>query len=203
MDERVKPVVRRRRKFNEEKCLVIREETQKLLAAGHVIQYPEWLAKVVLVKKANGKWIMCIDFTGLNKACPKDSYSFPSIDSLVDNALGCRLLSFLDAFLWYNQIRMHPKDECKIAFMIEVASYCYKVMPFGLKNAWVTYQRLMDRILSPMIRHNVQAYVDDMVVTSEKEDQHVADLEELFAMIGRYNLKLNPNKYVFGVEGVD
>ena len=160
------------KKFNEDKRLIIREKTQKLLDVGHVreIQYPEWLANVVLVKKANRKWRMCVDFTDLNKACPKDSYPFPSIDSLVDNALGCRLLSFLNAFSRYNQIRMHSKNESKTTFMVEVASYCYKVMPFGLKNAGTTYQRLMDQILAPMLERNIQAYVDDMVVTSKRKD---------------------------------
>jgi len=97
----------------------MREETEKLLKAGHIreIQYPEWLANVVLVKKTSGKWKMCVYFTDLNKACPKDSYSLASIDALVDNAYGCRLLSFLDAFSGYNQIMMHPRDECKTAFM--------------------------------------------------------------------------------------
>jgi len=78
MNERVKYVVHRRRKFNEDKRLVIREETQKLLVVGHVreIQYPKWLVNVVLVKKANRKWRMCVDFTDLNKAYPKDSYLY-------------------------------------------------------------------------------------------------------------------------------
>jgi len=73
-------------------------------------------------------------------------------------------------------------------------------MPFGLKNARATYQRLMDRVLAPMIERNVQAYVDDMVVTSQVKDQHVTDLEELFTTIAKYKLKLNPEKSVFGVE---
>jgi len=141
------------------------------------------LANVVLVEKANGKWRMCVDFTDLNKACPKDSFPLPSIDSLVDSASGCRLLSFLDAFSGYNQIRMHPNDESKTAFMMELANYCYKVMPFGLKIADATYQHLMDRILAPLLGRNVQAYVDDMEVTSRKKEQHVADLEELFTTI--------------------
>ena len=141
MDPQVRPVCQRRRKFNDERRQVIREETHKLLSAGHIreIQYPEWLANVELVKKASGKWRMCIDFTYHNKASPKDSYSLPSIDDLVDSASGCRLLSFLDAFSGYNQIRMHPRDECKTAFMTELSCYCYKVMPFGLKNACATY----------------------------------------------------------------
>jgi len=168
MDPQVRPVCQRRRKFNEERRQAIHEETRKLLAAGHIreIQYPEWLTNVVLVKKSNGRWRICVGFTDLNKACPKDSYPLPSIDALVDSASGCKLLSFLDAFLGYNQIRMHPMDECKTAFMTEWSCYCYKVVPFRLKNAGATYQRLMDRVLSPMLGRNVQAYVDDMVVTS-------------------------------------
>jgi len=106
---------------------------------------------MVLVKKDNERWRMCIDFTNLNKACPKDSNPLPNIDSLVDNASGCRLLSFLDAFSVHNQICMHPRDESKTAFMTELSSYCYKVMPFWLKNVDATYWRLMDMILTPMI----------------------------------------------------
>jgi len=201
MDPQVRPIRQRRRKFNEEKRQAIKDETQKLLAAGHIreIQYPEWLANVVLVK-SSGKWRMCVDFTDLNKACPKDSYPLPSIDALVDSASGCKLLSFLDAFSGYNQIKMHPMDEEKTAFMKERSCYCYKVMPFGLKNAGATYQRLMDKVLAPMLGRNVQAYVDDMVVTSLEKSRHVADLEELFVTIARYKLKLNPEKCIFGVE---
>ena len=148
----------------------MQEETKKLLSAEHIreIQYPEWLANVVLVKKANGKWRICVDFTNLDKACPKASYPLPSIDALVDSASGSKMLSFLDAFSGYNQIKMHPRDESKTTFMTETCSYCYKVMWFGLKNAGATYQRLMDRILALMLRRNVQAYVDDMMVTSQE-----------------------------------
>jgi len=198
----VRRVCQRRRKFNKERRQVVKEETEKLLKAGHIreIQYPEWLSNVVLVKKANGKWRMCVDFTDLNKACLKDSYPLPSIDALVESASGCRLLTFLDAFSGYNQIMMHPRDECKTTFMAEMSCYCYKVVPFRLKNAGATYQSLMDRVLAPMLGRNVQAYVDDMVVTSQQREQHVADLEELFTTIAKYRLKLNPKKCVFGVE---
>jgi len=111
---------------------VIKEETKKLLSASHIweIQYPEWLANVVLVKKANGKWGMCVNFTDLNKACPKDLYPVPSMDALVDSASGYRTLSFLDAFSGYNYIKMHPRDECKTTFMTELSCYYYTVMPF-------------------------------------------------------------------------
>jgi len=152
------------------------------------------------VKKSNGKWRMCVDFTDLNKVCPKDSYPLPSIDALVDSAAGCKLLSFLDAFSGYNQIKMHPMDEEKTAFMNERSCYYYKVMPFGLKNAGATYQRLMDKVLAPMLGRNVQAYVDDMVVNSLEKSKHISDLEELFTTIAKYKLKLNPEKCIFGVE---
>jgi len=109
-------------------------------------------------------------------------------------------MSFLDAFSRYNQIRMHPNDESKTTFMMELTSYCYKVMPFCFKNVGATYQRLMDMILAPMLGRNVQAYVDDMVVTSQEKRQHVTNLEDLFETKGKYNLKLNPEKCVFGVE---
>ena len=158
------------------------------------------MANVVLVKKANGKWRMCVNSTDLNKACPKDSYPLSSIDALVDSTSSCRMLSFLDAFSRYNQIKMHPRDEYKMALMTKLSCYCYTVMPFGLKNAGATYQRLMDRVLAPMMGQNMQAYVDDMVVTSQVKDQHVADLKELFTTITKHRLKLNLEKCVFRVE---
>jgi len=110
MEPKVRPVRQRRRKFNEERRLVVQEETRKLLNADHIreMQYPEWLASVVLVKTANGKWRTCVYFIDLNKACLKDSCPLPSIDALVDSASGYRMLSFLDVFSWYNQIKMHP-----------------------------------------------------------------------------------------------
>jgi len=95
---------------------------------------------------------------------------------------------------------MPPRDECKTSFMVELSCYCCKVIPLGVKNAGATYQRLMDRVLAPMIGRNVQAYVDDMMVTSQVKDQHVTDLEELFTTIAKYRLKLNPEKCVFRVE---
>ena len=108
--------------------------------------YLEWLTNVVLVKKANGKWRMCIDFTDLNKACTKDSFPLPRIDQLVDSTAGHKLLTFMDAFSGYNQIKMAKEDQEKTAFNTSQGLYCYKVMPFGLKNAGATYQRLVNKM---------------------------------------------------------
>jgi len=102
MDPQVRPVRQRRRKFNKERQHVIKEETRKLLSVDHIreIQYPEWLANVVLVKKANRKWRMCVDFTDLNKACPKDSYPLPSIDALVDSASELQVAQLFGCHFW-------------------------------------------------------------------------------------------------------
>ena len=88
-----------------------------------------------MVKKANGKWRMCVDFTDLNKTCPKDSYPLPRIDQLVDSTAGHQLLSFMDAFLRYNQIKFDEVDQEKTSFITSQGLFCYKVMSFGLKNA--------------------------------------------------------------------
>ena len=101
-----------------------------------------------MVKKASEKWRICIDFTDLNKACPKDSYPLPQVDILVNSMAQHQLLSFMDAFLGYNQIRMHEADQEKTSFVTSQGLFCYKVMPFGLKNTSATYQRLMNKMIA-------------------------------------------------------
>ena len=133
-----------------------------------------------MVKKVNGKWRMCVDFTDLNKACPKDSYPLPRIDQLVDSTAGHKLLSFMDAFSGYNQIRMDEADQEKTSFVTSKGLFCYKVMPFGLKNAGATYQRLVNHMFRPHFGWNVEVHVDDMLVKSQDEKIHLDDLQETF-----------------------
>ena len=161
--------------------------------------YPEWLANVVLVKKANGKWRMCVDFTDLNKACPKDSFPLPRIDQLVDFTAGHKLLTFMDAFSRYNQIKMAEEDQEKTAFITSQGLYCYKVMPFGLKNAGATYQRLVNKMFNQQIGRNMEVYVDDMLVKSKEELTHLDDLKETFVTLKKHQMRLNLSKCVFGV----
>ena len=177
-----RPIAQKKRHLGEERRQAARDETNKLLQAGFIrkARYTTWLANVVMVKKANGKWRMCVDYTDLNKACPKDSYPLPTIDRLVDGAAGHHILSFLDAYSGYNQIQMHPADRKKTAFMTDSGNFYYEVMPFGLKNAGATYQRLMDHVFHDMIGRNVEVYVDDIVVKSDSCKQHIADLKEVF-----------------------
>ena len=112
VDPSIRPIKQRRRVFGPDRNQAISDEVEKLLTAGFIreVYYPDWLANVVMVKKSNGKWRMCVDFTDLNKACPKDSFSLPRIDQLVDSIAGHKLLTFMDAFSGYNQILMDEGD---------------------------------------------------------------------------------------------
>ena len=123
---------------------------------------------------------MCVDFTDLNKACPKDSYPLPRIDQLVDFTAGHKLLSSMDAFSGYNQIRMNDADQEKTSFVTSQGLFCYKVMSFGLKNVGATYQRLINHMFRPQIGRNVEVYVDDMLVKSQDEEKHLDNLQETF-----------------------
>ena len=187
--------------FAPEQDQAIVEEIHKLQEVSFIreVYYPDWLANVVMVKKASGKWRMCVDFTDLNKACPKDSYPFPRVDMLVDSTIRHQLLSFMDTFSGYNQIRKHEDDQEKTSFVTSQGLFCYRVMSFGLKNAGTTYQRLMNRMFAPQIGRYVQVYVDDMLVKSRREEDHLKDLRETFDTLRSYNMKLNPGKCAFGV----
>ncbi|TXG60521.1 hypothetical protein EZV62_015094 [Acer yangbiense] len=201
VNEKCKPVVQKRRSFNPERSVAIKEEVTKLFAVGSIreVKYPEWVANVVLVKKKNSQWRMCVDFTDLNKACPKDSFPLPRIDQLVDATSGHETLSFMDAYSGYNQIKMHKPDEEKTAFTTDQGLCCYTVMPFGLKNAGATYQRLVNKMFARQIGRNMEVYVDDMLTKSVTADKHIDDLRETSDVLVRYGMKLNPEKCVFGV----
>ena len=197
-----KPVKQKRRSFAPERQKAINEEVGKLLQAGAIreVEYPEWLANVVLVKKTNGKWRLCINFTDINKACPKDSFPLPRIDLIVDATAGHELLSFMDAFSSYNQISMDPGDQEKTSFVTAQGTYCYRVMPFGLKNAGATYQRLVNRMFQKQIGATMEVYIDDMLVKSTAAGLHITHLSEMFQILRDYIMKLNPAKCAFGVS---
>ena len=136
---------------------------------------------------------MCVDFTNLKKACPKDSFPLPRIDQLVDSIVRHKLLTFMDAFSGYNQIKMTEEVQEKTAFIRSQWLYCYKVMPFGLKNAGATHQRLVNKMFSKQIRRNMEVYVDDILVKSKEESVHLDDLQETFTTLRQYQMKLNPS----------
>ena len=136
----------------------VKEKVMKLKKAGAIkeVFYPEWLANNVVVKKKNRKWQVCVDFTDLNKACPKDPFPMPQIDQLVDATASHPRMSFLDAFQGYHQIPLAADDQGKTAFVTPIGNYHYKVMPFGLKNAGSTYQRMMTRMFEPQLSKSIE-----------------------------------------------
>ena len=109
------------------------------------------------------------------------------------------MLTFMDAFSGYNQIRMAEKDQEKTSFITSQGLYCYKVMPFGLKNVGATFQRLVNKMFSKQIGRNMEVYVDNMLVKSREELAHLDDLKETFTILKQYQMKLIPAKCVFGV----
>ncbi|KAJ4821053.1 Pol-polyprotein [Rhynchospora pubera] len=194
-----RPVHQKKRKFGPERRTIIEEEVQRLLAAGFIreVKCPAWLANPVVVPKPNNKWRVCIDFTDLNKACPKDPFPLPNIDALVDSTAGFSHLSIVDANAGYHQIKMCTEDEEKTSFLTEKGIYCYKVMPFGLKNAGAEYQRMVNKLFQGEIGKIMEAYVDDMVIKSCSGEEHVQHLERVFAKMKEVGMRLNPKKSFF------
>jgi hypothetical protein len=179
------------------------QKVRKLLDAGFIeeVHHPVWLANPVIVPKANGKLRMCIDYTSLNKACPKDPYPLSRIDQIVDSTSGCDLLSFLDAYSGFHQIQMSREDRKHTAFVIvDDGLYCYVVMPYGLKNALPTFVRAMSKTFEDLIRDKVEVYVDDIVVKTKKGSTLVEDLTLVFDRLWATRTKLNPDKCVFCVS---
>ncbi|CAA0817463.1 Uncharacterized mitochondrial protein AtMg00860, partial [Striga hermonthica] len=201
LDKTVKPVIQKRRKFSPDRQKALEEEVNKLIDNKFVkeAKYPTWISNPVLVKKATGLWRLCIDFSDLNQACPKDSYPIPHIDYMVDATSGHQLMSFLDAYSGYNQIPMHPDDAEHTSFYSARGLYCYVMMTFGLKNAGATYQRLVNKMFARLIGHTMEVYVDDMLVKSEQAPDHIAHLSEVFDILREYSMVLNPKKCTFGV----
>ena len=141
-----------------------------------------------------------MDFTDLNKACPKDPFPMPKIDQLVDATVGHPQMSFLDAFQGYHQIPLTLDDQEKTSFVTPIGNYHYKVMPFRLKNAGSTYQRMMTKMFEPQLDRNIEVYIDDMVVKSKVVSEHVKDLTSIFGILREHKLRLNASKCSFGVN---
>ncbi|KAM1118524.1 hypothetical protein ACFX1X_043275 [Malus domestica] len=184
IDPKTKPVKQKRRSYDVERYEAVKTEVEKLKDIGFVreVNYPTWVVNVVLVKKN----------------LTKESLLLQKV-LLIDSTAGCELLSFMDAYSGYNQILMNPSDQKHTAFTTDKGLYCYKAMPFGLKNAGATYQRLVNSMFAEQIGKSMKVYVDDMLVKSKHAEQHITNLSETFTILKRYQMRLNPNKCAFGV----
>jgi hypothetical protein len=150
VNKTARPIKQKLRRFAKDRKQAIEVEVCKLLAAGFIreCKHPVWLVNPVLVPKKTGRLRMCIDYTDLNKHCPKDPFPLPHIDRVVDSTAGSVLLCFLDCYSGYHQIALHPDNEDKTSFVTPHDIYCYKVMTFGLKNAGATYQKAIQKCLA-------------------------------------------------------
>ena len=140
-----------------------------------------------------------MDFTDLNKACPKDPFPMPWIDQLVDATVDHPWINFLDAFQGYHQIPLALGDQEKTVFVTPTRNYHYKVMPFELKNAGSTYQRMMTRMFELQLGKSIEVYIDDTMVKSKVVSKHVGDLGNIFKILRKHKLRLNASKCSFGV----
>jgi hypothetical protein len=201
-DEKIPPKKQKLWKMSEEKVKAVEAEVQRVQDAQVIreVKYPVWLANTVPVKKKNVKWRICVDFTDLNKACKKDDFPLERVDKIIDDAANSEMLSLLDMFSGYHQIRVRKEDEEKTSFITPFRTFCFVRMPEGLKNAGCTFSRMIAIVLHPQIRRNILAYVDDIVVKSVQRKDHISDLEETFVNMRAANLKLNPEKCVFGIH---
>jgi hypothetical protein len=203
VDPKAKPVKQPLRQFNEPKRKAIASELHRLENVRFIreIKSSTWVSNLVIVPKKNTDvQRVCVDYTSLNKHCPKDPFPLPRIDQIIDSTAECARLSFLDAYSGYNQIKLKKEDEEKTAFITPYCVFCYQVMPFSLKNAGATYQRMMQNCLESQIGCNIQVYIDNVVITTRKEESLISDLANTFDNLNRYKLKLNPTKCSFGVS---
>jgi hypothetical protein len=202
IDPLVRPKKQRLRKMSDEKTEAAKAEVHRLLEANLIepVAYPTWLTNVVKVQKKSDKWRMCINFTSLNKACPKDNFLLPRIDKIVDSVAGCEVMSLLDCFSGYHQIYMKEADKASTSFITFFGTYYFIRIPEGLKNAGSTFSRLTKTVLESLVGRNIFTYVDNIVLASKNKADHLADLTETFANMRDARLRLNPKKCVFGVR---
>jgi hypothetical protein len=143
---------------------------------------------------------MCIDYSSLNKPCPKDPFSLPQIDQILDSTSGYDLLCFLDAYFGFHQIPMSRENEEDAAFIIVDGLFCYVSVPYGLKNALPTFVRAMDKTFGDLIWDLIEVYVDDIIVKIKSRSSLLDNLAIVFDRLRSTRTKLNPEKCVFGVS---
>lgn len=165
----------------------------------HAIDYVEQISNIVPISKNDKSIRVCTNFCDLNLACRKDDFPLPNTDMIVDMMVGYEIYSLMDGFSSYNKIKILLEDQEKTSFTCAWGTFCQNVMPFGLKNASATYQRVVTTIFHDMMLKIMEDYVDDTLVKSEKCNTHLQYLGPILDCMEKFNLRLNPKKYTFGV----
>ncbi|GKA57156.1 reverse transcriptase domain-containing protein [Tanacetum coccineum] len=202
MFNHAEPVKQKKRSLAPERNEPIHSQVEELTKAGILreIKYQTWVPNPMVVKKDNGKWKLRVDFTNINKACIREPHPLPAAEQKAEGLHKYRLKCFLDAYKGYHQIPIAEKDKEKTTFFTREWVFCYKRLPFGLKNAGATYQKLIDKVFGHQMGRNMEVNADDMVIKSDSEEEMMADITETLERLRAINLKLNPKKCSFGVE---
>lgn len=183
---------------------VIDKIIHEMLSQG-IIQHSSspYASPIVLVKKKDRSWRLCVDYRGLNKHTVKDKYPIPLLEDLLDELGGAKLFSKLDLWAGFHQLRMSHEDVYKIAFKTHNGHYEYLVMPFGLTNAPCTFQSLMNHVFQSVARKFFLVFFNNILVYSPTWEEHLHHLIEVFSILRRQQLYLKPSKCTFGATIIE
>jgi ribonuclease HI len=197
-----KPFKKKSRQFNPLLLPIIEKELKRLLNAKIIVplRYSEWVANLVPVRKKNGEIRLCVDFRNLNRCSLKDNYPLPKMDHILQRVVGAKRISMLDGYSGYNQISVMEEDKKKTTFTTPWGTFMYEKMPFGLMNAGATFQRAMDITFIGEKDKFMVIYLDDIIVFSTSDDEHLQHLKQTFEKCRRYGISLNPKKSHFSME---
>jgi hypothetical protein len=202
IETRGQPVSGRYRRLDAEKLEAAKKEFQQLEEAGIIRRSKsQWASPLHMVRKADGSWRPCGDYRRLNAQTTPDRYTCPNIGDLSARLAGCKVFSKLDLRKGYHQVPVNPEDVEKTAVITPFGLYEYLRMPFGLRNAGQTFQRLMDQVLRGL--EYCFVYLDDILIASEDMVEHTKHLEEVFSRLRAAGLLLNREKCVFAEPVVD
>lgn len=196
------PVFAKTRQLSEEKFKAAQEGFRALQSSGIIApSESEWSSPLHLVPKSNGEYRPCGDYRALNSITKTDRYPIPNINSFSSKLANKTCFSKIDLTSAYHQIKLHPDDIPKTAITTPFGLFEFHYMPFGLRNAAATFQRAMDKMFSNI--KCVFIYLDDILVFSDDEESHLKDLESVFEILNKYNLKVSISKCIFRVKELD
>jgi hypothetical protein len=192
LKEETKPFRQKLRQMNPKLAPLVQQELQKMLEAGIIAQtrHSSWCSNLVVARKKNGKIRLCIDFRNLNIACTKDNYPLPKMETLLQRVTGSGMISMLDGFSGYNQIRLKEEDRHKTTFTTPWGTFEYLRMPFGLSNVGATFQRAMDYAFRGLIGKLIEIYQDDLTVFSKDGKTHIGHLKQVFERCREFGISL-------------